>query len=72
MVQQLQTMCSECHGKGERINPKLRCKTCMGKKTVEDHKIREVHVDKGMKDGESIRFAGKGTRSQAWSQVTYT
>ncbi|KAH3866354.1 dnaJ homolog subfamily A member 1-like [Dreissena polymorpha] len=60
MVQQLQTMCSECHGKGERINPKLRCKTCMGKKTVEDHKILEVHVDKGMKDGESIRFAGEG------------
>ncbi|XP_060598206.1 dnaJ homolog subfamily A member 1-like [Ruditapes philippinarum] len=60
MVQQMQSVCSECSGKGETINPKLRCKTCLGKKTVDDHKILEVHVDKGMKDGENIRFAGEG------------
>jgi len=47
MVQQMQTVCGECSGKRERINPKLRCKTCLGKKTVDDHKILEVHVDKG-------------------------
>jgi hypothetical protein len=47
MVQQMQSVCSECSGKGETINPKLRCKTCLGKKTVDDHKILEVHVDKG-------------------------
>ncbi|KAL4216814.1 DnaJ (Hsp40) [Mactra antiquata] len=60
MVQQIQSVCSECTGKGERINPKLRCKTCLGKKVVDDHKILEVHVDKGMKDGENIRFSGEG------------
>ena len=47
MVQQIQSVCGECRGKGERINPKLRCKTCSGQKVVEDHKILEVHVDKG-------------------------
>lgn len=60
MVQQIQSVCGECSGKGERINPKLRCKVCLGKKVVDDHKILEVHVDKGMKDGENIRFSGEG------------
>ena len=32
MIQQIQSMCSECRGQGERINPKDRCKTCQGKK----------------------------------------
>lgn len=32
MIQQIQSMCTECRGQGERINPKDRCKTCNGKK----------------------------------------
>lgn len=40
-------MCKECDGKGERINPKDRCKTCNGRKVVKNNKILEVHVDKG-------------------------
>ena len=47
IMQQIQSVCSECHGEGERINPKHRCKTCMGKKVVQDRKILEVHIDKG-------------------------
>nr|CAD7267594.1 unnamed protein product [Timema shepardi] len=30
MIQQIQTMCRECQGTGERINPKDRCKTRSG------------------------------------------
>lgn len=60
MVQQIQSVCSECQGEGERINPKDRCKNCSGKKTVRERKILEVHVDKGMQDGEQIRFGGEG------------
>jgi len=60
MMQQIQSMCHECQGQGERINPKLRCKHCNGKKTIRERKILEVHVDKGMKDGQQIRFAGEG------------
>lgn len=56
MVQQIQSVCSECSGKGERINPKLRCKTCQGRKVVEDHKILEVHVDKGLLDSVTAYF----------------
>lgn len=60
MVQQIQSMCSECRGEGECIDPKLRCKTCNGAKIVKERKILEVHIDKGMRDGQQIRFAGEG------------
>jgi len=47
MVQQIQSMCHECRGQGERINPKLRCKHCQGNKVIRERKILEVHIDKG-------------------------
>lgn len=31
-----------------------------GRKTVRDRKILEVHVDKGMSDGQKIVFGGEG------------
>lgn len=60
IVQQMQSKCSECRGQGERINPKDRCKQCNGKKTTRERKILEVHIDKGMTDGQKIVFAGEG------------
>lgn len=47
MVQQIQTVCIECKGQGERINPKDRCESCSGAKVVREKKIIEVHVEKG-------------------------
>ena len=32
----------------------------MGKKVVRERKILEVHIDKGMKDGQKITFSGEG------------
>uniref|UniRef100_A0A2K5EY58 CR-type domain-containing protein n=1 Tax=Aotus nancymaae TaxID=37293 RepID=A0A2K5EY58_AOTNA len=52
MVQQIQCVCMECQGHGERISPKDRCKSCNGSKIVREKKILEVHIDKGMKDGD--------------------
>lgn len=60
MIQQIQSVCGDCQGQGERINPKDRCKQCNGRKIVRDRKILEVHVDKGMKDGQKIIFNGEG------------
>ncbi|NP_001020582.1 dnaJ homolog subfamily A member 4 [Rattus norvegicus] len=60
MVQQIQTVCIECKGQGERINPKDRCEDCSGAKVTREKKIIEVHVDKGMKDGQKILFHGEG------------
>ena len=42
------------------ISEKDRCNTCEGKKTVQETKILEVPIDKGMKDGQRIPFRGEG------------
>lgn len=60
MVQQVQTVCHDCGGEGEKINPKDRCKHCNGKKVNKTKKILEVHIDKGMKDNQQIMFSGEG------------
>uniref|UniRef100_A0A4W5LJM4 DnaJ heat shock protein family (Hsp40) member A4 n=1 Tax=Hucho hucho TaxID=62062 RepID=A0A4W5LJM4_9TELE len=60
MIQQIQTMCAECQGEGERFNSKDRCKTCNGHKVERKKKILEVHIDKGMKGGQKIPFHGEG------------
>ncbi|XP_020905796.1 dnaJ homolog subfamily A member 1 [Exaiptasia diaphana] len=60
MVQQIQTVCRDCGGQGERISEKDRCKTCQGKKVVRERKILEVHIDRGMRDGQRITFHGEG------------
>ncbi|NXG73417.1 DNJA1 protein, partial [Baryphthengus martii] len=60
MVQQIQSVCMECQGHGERISPKDRCKSCTGRKIVREKKILEVHIDKGMRDGQKITFHGEG------------
>lgn len=41
MVQQIQSVCGECQGQGERINAKDRCKVCLGKKVC----FKTFHFD---------------------------
>ncbi|XP_018618671.1 dnaJ homolog subfamily A member 4 [Scleropages formosus] len=60
MIQQIQSMCHDCQGQGERFNSKDRCKNCNGHKVERKKKILEVHIDKGMKDGQKITFHGEG------------
>ncbi|XP_060742456.1 dnaJ homolog subfamily A member 4 [Tachysurus vachellii] len=60
MIQQIQSMCSDCQGQGERFSAKDRCKNCNGHKVERKKKILEVHIDKGMKDGQKITFHGEG------------
>lgn len=48
MIQQIQSMCSDCQGQGEKFNSKDRCKSCNGNKVERKKKILEVHIDKGM------------------------
>jgi len=63
MIQQMQSVCPDCKGSGEVIDPKLRCKECNGNKLVEIKELIEVCIDKGMKDGEKIVFYEKGEQS---------
>ncbi|CAD7688338.1 unnamed protein product [Nyctereutes procyonoides] len=60
MVQQIQSVCMECQGHREWISPKDRCKSYNRRKIVREKKILEVHIDKGMKDGQKITFHGEG------------
>ncbi|XP_025070150.1 dnaJ homolog subfamily A member 1-like [Alligator sinensis] len=60
MIQQIQTMCSQCQGQGEWIRPRDCCPACNGRKVVREKKILSVHLDKGMKDGQKITFHEEG------------
>jgi DnaJ family protein A protein 2 len=59
MVQQMQTACNACSGAGKVMKEEDKCKTCKGKKTYKDRKILEVAIEKGMSNGQKIRFSGE-------------
>jgi len=59
MIQQVQSPCGDCRGEGEMWSAKDKCRTCNGRKVDKAKEILEVHIEKGMNDGEKIRFRGK-------------
>jgi len=63
MVQQLQQTCPECRGEGQVIRDKDRCTKCHGSKISQEKKVLDVHIDKGMKSGQKIVFAGEGDQA---------
>jgi DnaJ family protein A protein 2 len=63
MIQQIQSPCDDCSGSGEIINAKDRCNNCKGKKVLPEKKLLEVHIDKGMKGGQTIQFAGESDQA---------
>lgn len=60
IVQHIEQVCRKCSGTGETIQEKDRCKNCNGRKTVRERKVLEVHIEKGMRDGQKIVFNGEG------------
>ncbi|KAF3673787.1 DnaJ protein -like protein 2 [Capsicum annuum] len=55
--------CNECKGTGETISDKDRCPQCKGEKVMQEKKVLEVHVEKGMQNGqkkEHPKFKRKG------------
>jgi len=63
MIQQLQQPCDECSGTGEIINHRDKCKNCNARKVISEKKMLEVHIDKGMKGGQTITFAGESDQA---------
>jgi DnaJ family protein A protein 2 len=59
MIQQMQTYCSDCNGEGTVIADADKCPTCAGARTTKEKKTLEVFINKGMKNGERIIFAGE-------------
>jgi len=48
---------------GEVISEKDKCGQCKGQKVVQDKKMLEVHVEKGMQHGQKITFQGEADES---------
>jgi len=59
MIQQMQHACNDCKGTGETISDKDRCPQCKGEKVVQEKKVLEVIVEKGMQNGQRITFPGE-------------
>lgn len=59
MVQQIQSACPTCKGSCKMIDEKDKCKTCKGNKVMKDRKVLEVNIEKGMKNGQKIKFSGE-------------
>lgn len=59
MIQQMQHVCPECRGSGEVITERDKCPHCKASKTVQEKKVLEVHVEKGMQHGQKIVFEGQ-------------
>ncbi|GAB4855197.1 DNAj domain protein [Ancistrocladus abbreviatus] len=59
MIQQMQHPCNVCKGTGESINVKDRCPQCKGEKVMQEKKVLEVVVEKGMQNGQRITFPGE-------------
>ncbi|XP_067937957.1 dnaJ homolog subfamily A member 2-like [Watersipora subatra] len=59
MVQQMQSACPACQGQGEVIPEGDKCPSCKGAKTTKQAKVMEVHINKGMVDGQKIPLHGE-------------
>ncbi|XWS32402.1 hypothetical protein CRYUN_Cryun23aG0156500 [Craigia yunnanensis] len=59
MIQQMQHACPECRGSGEVISNRDRCPQCKGNKVTQEKKVLEVHIEKGMQNGQKITFEGQ-------------
>ncbi|KAF7825212.1 dnaJ protein-like protein 1 [Senna tora] len=59
MIQQMQHVCPDCRGSGEVISERDRCPQCKGNKVTQEKKALEVHVEKGMQQGQKIVFEGQ-------------
>ena len=59
MVQQMQTVCNDCRGTGQTISEKDKCEKCHAAKVVQEKKVLEVHIEKGMKHNQRVVFQGE-------------
>jgi len=59
MVQQMQSVCPDCRGSGQAVSERDKCQQCRGNKVVQERKVLEVHVEKGMQHNQKITFQGE-------------
>ncbi|KAI1318306.1 hypothetical protein EDD11_006819 [Mortierella claussenii] len=59
MMQQMQVTCNGCDGEGQTMRDKDKCKKCKGAKVVNEKKVMEIFIEKGMRNGEKIPMKGE-------------
>lgn len=59
-VQQFQTHCDACRGRGVTQDPRDVCVYCEGRKTIDDSARVKVPVEAGMMDGQRVLVRGEG------------
>ena len=59
VVQQMQVPCQDCKGQGKFFPAGRTCKECTGSKTKKESKVLELHIEKGMKNGQRITMRGE-------------
>jgi DnaJ family protein A protein 2 len=63
MIQQMQTYCPQCKGKGEVMKESDKCTQCKGAKVIKEKKQLEVHIEKGMSHGQKVVFRGESDQA---------
>lgn len=61
MIQQIQTTCDRCHGKGRLITSP--CKVCGGSKVIRENREYDVFVEPGTDRGAEHRISGEADQS---------
>ena len=64
MIQQMQTKCESCSGKGITYVSSDACNTCKGQGLVLEPVILTYTIDPGTEDGDHQRFINKGNESK--------
>jgi DnaJ family protein A protein 2 len=63
LVQPFQTTCSDCKGTGWVMQEVDQCKLCRGTQVLEEKKILEIFIEKGMRNGHRIVFKEQGDQA---------
>jgi len=63
MIQQMQSACGDCNGKGEIVPRGMRCVKCKGQKVLPTTQTLDVNINRGMSNGEKIIFHGEGEQA---------
>ncbi|GAA5885417.1 hypothetical protein JCM6882_009614 [Rhodosporidiobolus microsporus] len=65
MFQQVQMHCDRCGGRGRSI--KHLCSSCKGHRIVDTQAELNLHIDRGMPEGEEVVFEGWADESPDWA-----
>jgi DnaJ family protein A protein 2 len=62
MFQQMRVECKDCKGKGVKVVEANRCGNCKGNKVMQESKILNVEIDKGVHENKKIVFSGESNQ----------